>query len=151
MDEEPIWARVWAFIWKLGSGSRSASGWKVGSGSASNKKYGSGSISNKNLNPDPHLGDKSNADPQHWFELPAWIFHRCRPGSPRLWPRCSPRRRWRDCSSGLCPLLAPTWTWCPLLYKSYTVTYLIFPLFDHKMELAVAKNQRKRGTAVSRL
>ncbi len=56
--------RVWAFIWKLGFGSESASGWKVGSGSASNKKK----------NPDTHQGDKSSpdphqcdADPQYWL------------------------------------------------------------------------------------
>ncbi len=48
MDYEPIRAifRVWAFIWKLESGSGSASGWKVGSRSESNK--------NPDLHPDPH-------------------------------------------------------------------------------------------------
>ncbi len=55
-----IWAylstfsRVWAFIWKMGSGSRSC--WKVESGSASKK----------NQNPDPfldsHQGEKSIPD-----------------------------------------------------------------------------------------
>jgi hypothetical protein len=35
--------RFWAFIWKVGSGSRSASKWKVGSGSASTSKRRSGS------------------------------------------------------------------------------------------------------------
>ncbi len=73
-----IWAylssfsRIWAFLWKLGSGSGSwsASRWKVGSGS--------GSASNKNQHPDTH---QSDADPQHCCELkqsptlfPGWWY-----------------------------------------------------------------------------
>ncbi len=47
---------------KPGSGSKSASGWKVGSGSTS--RFTSGSASSKNLYQNPHQGDQSNSDPQ---------------------------------------------------------------------------------------
>ncbi len=62
-----IFSRVWALIWKLGSGSGSASGWKVGSGSASNK----------NLNPDPNQGDNSNPDPHQSDADPQHCFQKC--------------------------------------------------------------------------
>ncbi len=56
MEYECIWtffSGVWVLIWKLGSGSGSALGWKVGFGSASKEKSRSGSALNKNQNPDP--------------------------------------------------------------------------------------------------